>query len=99
MRDLRRGQFLGRAHLDVCRISIVGVIPGAMYFQAVSSIRHKMRYLQLYGRRRMRGNQLCIEGSITHLLIRLLKVPDDSRDVSTLGRQHRLRIVRLGLSP
>src|ERR1035437_2918806 len=48
----------------------------------------------MYGRRRMRGNQLCIKGPIADLLIRMLEVPNDSRDISTLGSQHCLRIAR-----
>ena len=94
MRNLRRGQLPGRAHLDVCGIRIVGVIPGAMYFHAVSGIGHKMRHLQLNGRGRTIGNRLCIKRSIAHLLIRLLEIPEDSGNVSILGGQHCLRIGR-----
>src|ERR1039457_3867365 len=43
----------------------------------------------------MCGNHLCVEGPITHLLVRLFEVPDHSREVPIFGREHCLRIIRV----
>src|SRR5208282_4062899 len=66
-----------------------------MNLQLVSGIRHKMRYLQLHRRRRVCGYGLGVEGTIAQFLIRLLEVPNHSRNISVLGGRHCLRIARL----
>src|ERR1039458_3047865 len=40
----------------------------------------------------MGGNQFGVKRPVAYLLVRLLEVPEDCRDVPTFGGQHRLRI-------
>src|SRR5450631_4223866 len=66
-----------------------------MHQEVIRGIRHKMRYLELHWRRRMRGNQPGVKGPVAHFLIRVLKVPDDGSEVSIFCGQHCLRIGRI----
>src|SRR3569833_2519148 len=63
-----------------------------MHLDVVAGSWHEMDHFQLHGRRWMRRHYLGVDGTIAHLLLRLLEVPDNGRDSATTGSRLHLWI-------